>query len=266
MVKKAIVRSLKKSGKTAASSLVVNNGTAKKEKAAIYSRTSSSANIQSDTHRRQLRASLNALERSGCKKLSLKKVTECISGMLPLRQRKTLMDLMSGSYSHIFVESIRALARKSSAIEELHQAAKKHGTRIIVADAGPELFNHNASPAQNFQRRVLAAVTEFERDVIVDRLASGLQRKREMLQKATGKTKVKVNGRKSYFEHALAKLGNDETKKKKLKKQIAALCISHKAGRLSLRNLAVKASKFLQLQKPMGKDAAVTLSQNVGVH
>ena len=126
MVKKAIVPSLKKLGKTAAMSLVVNNGTTKKEKAAIYSRTSSSANIQSDTHRRQLRASLNALEKSGCKKLSLKKVTECISGMLPLRQRKTLMDLMSGSYSHIFVESIRALARKSSAIEELHQAAKKN--------------------------------------------------------------------------------------------------------------------------------------------
>lgn len=237
------------------------------KKAAIYSRTSSSANQHGDSHKRQIRAGLCALQSLGMQKkgLSLKRVSECISGMLPLQQRKKLMDLVSGTYSHVFVESLRSLARKPGAIEELHQVAKKSGTSIIVGDAGPDVFNPNATPAQNFQRRVLAAVTEFERDVIVHRLASGLQQKRTQLQATTGKINVKVNGRKSYLEHALQNCGTDEKKKKVIKKKLVTLCKLQQHGKVTWRQLAVKASKCLKLKKPMGKDAAITLSQKLGI-
>jgi len=248
---------------------VTRNGPRKPaKKAVIYSRTSSSSNKKGDTHTRQVKAGLCAMSCSGVKtseKKKLQKVTECISGMLPLAKRKKLLKLIDGTYSHVFVESLRTLARKSSAIEELHEAAKRSGTTIVVADAGPDVFSPEASPAQNFQRRVLAAVTEFERDVIVHRLSSGLKAKAAHMKHITGKTKVKVNGRKSHLEHVLERLGDDNKKKCTLKKQLTTLCKVQKSGGLTWRELAKKASACMKLKKKMGKDAAVTLSKSLGV-
>lgn len=239
------------------------------KRAALYSRTSSRTNQHSDSHRRQLKAGLEAMHSYGLpqknSRPALKRVTECISGMLPVRQRKKLLQLVSGDYSHVFVESIRSLARKSGTIEELYHEAKKNGCHIVVADAGADVFKHDATPAQNFLRRVLAAVTEFERDMIVHRLTSGLQRKKALLQAKTGKQEVKVNGRKSYFEHAMQECGKNTKRQTRIKKSITALCRDQKKGRLSVRELAARASKVLKLDSPMGKDAALTLSKQLGI-
>ena len=239
------------------------------QKAVIYSRTSSKANAEGDTHHRQLKAGMKAFAACGLPRssMSLQKVTECISGMLPLQKRKTLMKLVKGECSHIFVESVRSLARSSRAIEDLHQAAKTTGTAIIVADSGPDLFKLDATPAQNFQRRILAAVTEFERDVVVERLASGLKRKAQSLRASTGNMHPKVNGRKSHFEHAMEGCGCDMKKKKAMQTKLKALCKLQAKGELTWRQLAVKASKVMNLKKQnmMGKDAAITLSKKLGV-
>eukprot|EP00438_Fugacium_kawagutii_P023949 Skav213219 [mRNA] locus=scaffold369:23605:24360:- [translate_table: standard] len=189
----------------------------------LYSRTSSRTNQYSDSHKRQLKAGLQAMQSYGLpqknRRQTLKRVTECISGMLPVRQRKKLLQLVSGDYSHVFVESIRSLARKSGTIEDLYNEAKKNGCHIVVADTGADLFKHDATPAQNFMRRVLAAVTEFERDMIVHRLTSGLLRKKALLQAKTGKQEVKVNGRKSYLEHAMQECGKNTKKQTRIKKK-----------------------------------------------
>ncbi|CAE7241929.1 unnamed protein product [Symbiodinium natans] len=238
-----------------------NNIVESKKKAAVYSRTSSKTNISGDSTGRQMRAGLAAAKSSGCTPVSLKRVSECISGMLPLPQRKKLHALLDGSYSHVYVESLRALGRKASGIEEVYEAAKKTKTNVVVADL-PCVFSLSATPAEAFQRRVMAAVQEFERDVIVNRLQEGLEAKAKKL-KSQGKDE-KVNGRKSYLDKFLKKEGENKTMKMKALK---ALCMDRQKGKFGFRELAVKASKVLALKKStIGKDAAVTLSQQLGIH
>ena len=228
---------------------------------AIYSRTSSKANIAGDSSGRQMRAGLAAAKNLGGGQSSLKRVSECVSGMLPLAQRKKLQSLLDGSYSHVFVESLSALGRKATGIKEVYEAAKKSKTNVVVADL-PCVFSLSATPAEAFQRRVMAAVQEFERDVIVNRLQEGLQAKAKKLQ-TQGKNNNKVNGRKSYLEKLLQ---NDSHNMKSKIKALTALCKDRKQGKFGFRELAVKATKVLALKKgAMGKDAAVTLSQQLGI-
>ena len=52
--------------------------------------------------------------------------------------------------------------------------ADEAGTEIIVAN-NPALFKLNATPEQHFFRRIAFAVTEYERDCLVERLQSGLR-------------------------------------------------------------------------------------------
>lgn len=230
-------------------------------KVAIYTRTSSKTNMKGDSSRRQIQAGLAALKSSGVKpSKSLQKVTECISGMLPLNKKKKLQALLDGKTSHIFVESLRALGRKASGIEEIYEKAKETNTCIVVADLPPALFTASASPAENFQRRIMAAVQEFERDTIVNRLQQGLRAKAEQLAKA-GMNPKKVNGRKSHLEKRMAQKGITKGQLKSL----STLCRARKRGDFGWRALAPKLSKILKLKKPMGKDAAMTLSKELKI-
>ncbi|CAJ1410792.1 unnamed protein product [Effrenium voratum] len=226
---------------------------------AIYTRTSTKTNLKGDSGNRQFRASLKALKAvQGKDYKGAKRVSECISGMLPLKDRKKLQSLLNGGFSHIYVESLRALGRKTSAIEEIYEEAKRTGTHIVVADLPPTLFSSTASPAENFQRRIMAAVQEFERDTIVYRLQEGLKAKAAKM-KAAG-LPGKVNGRKSYLEHQQGK--NLSPKKLKALKQA---CLARKRGEFGWRVLATKASKILRLKVCVGKDAAVTLSKQLKI-
>lgn len=227
-----------------------------KPKIAVYCRTSTRTNEKGDSQPRQKRASLKALRMQPGKTPAIQVVNECISGMLPLQKREKLQSLLNGAYQAVYVESVRSLARKASAIEEIYEKAKSSGTKIVVADL-PNAFDAEASPAVNFQRRVMAAVQEFERDVIVKRLQEGLKAKADALKKKSGKEPVKVNGRPSYLE----KHQVNAHQKAKLKK----LCQEQQCGKIGLRALAEQASKVLRLKEPMGKDAAATLSIQLGV-
>ena len=229
----------------------------------IYSRTSSKSNVNGSTHQRQAQAVASCLSKKDQK--DLEKVTECISGTLPLDQRGKLLSLLNGSYKDIYVESLRALARKSSVLEEVHEQAKKTGTSIHVADAGgSDLFKGNGSPAQHFQRRVLSAVTEYERDMIVERLQKGLATRKAQLQTSSSSDSVKINGRKSYLEKWMENNKGKKSYKKTLAK-LRQLCKNQQNGKLSLRSLAEGASKILKLKPAMNKDAAITLARNLGI-
>lgn len=97
--------------------------------------------------------------------------------------------------------------------------AEASGVEIIPADL-PALFKHNPNPGESLMRKVMAAVQEFERDVVVARLSHGLQERRKQMQKqmasksssssgnsggcrvrTTQSGEVKVNGRMSVIEH-----------------------------------------------------------------
>jgi DNA invertase Pin-like site-specific DNA recombinase len=228
------------------------------KKIAVYCCTSSKTNLKGDSQARQKRASLKALQWKLGRKPAVQVVNECISGMLPLPQRKKLQSLLDGAYDAVYVESVRSLARKASAIEEIYEKAKKTGTKIVVADL-PNAFDAEAGPAVNFQCWVMAAVQEFEWDVIVRRLQEGLKAKAFSLKQQGHKEPLKVNGRPSYLEQHMNKIDV------KVKVRLQKLCQAQQHGRIGLGQLALEASKVLRLRKPMGKDAAVTLSIKLGV-
>ena len=77
-------------------------------KLAIYARTSSKTNLHGDSHDRQLRSTSKAMRVAGGYQVSMsqvRKVKECISGMLPLAQRNKLQKLINGNYDAVYVES-----------------------------------------------------------------------------------------------------------------------------------------------------------------
>ena len=149
----------------------------------------------------------------------------------------------------IYVESLRALGRKATVIEDIYEKAKQSGTKVVVADL-PNAFETRASPAVNFQRRVMAAVQEFERDVIVQRLQEGLRAKAGELRKQG--LPEKVNGRKSALEMSMP--GKRKTARLK------NLCRQRAKGVFGWRTLAEKVSIVLGKGAPLKKGAAMTMS------
>jgi hypothetical protein len=143
-----------------------------KIKVAIYARTSSKTNEKGNSFSRQFHNSMASMAKAGLnsKKMSITKVHECISGMLPLKRRKVLQNILDSGYDEIFVESLRSLTRSSTVAEAIAEKVQdsKIKTHIHVADM-PGLFAKDATPQQRFQRRIAAAVNEYERDVIVQR-------------------------------------------------------------------------------------------------
>lgn len=226
-----------------------------KIKVAIYARTSSKTNKKGNSFSRQFHNSMASMAKAGLnpKKMSITKVHECISGMLPLKSRKVLQNILDGGYDEVFVESLRSLTRSSTVAEAIAQKVQdsKIKMQIHVADM-PGLFAKDATPQQRFQRRIAAAVNEYERDVIVQRLLDGLLARKARLSK---KGIHKYNGRKSVLDHHPV----NAAKKKKLKD----LCKNRSKGKFGWRTLAKKASIILQVKPDMSHEAARTLSKQL---
>ena len=139
----------------------------------------------------------------------MKTICEVISGSLPLDKRSTFQSMLSGTkfkIDKIFVESARAVSRDADVAEQIYKAAKAANVEIIPQDwteshpsrprwprasapsrnawpprsasaclsVGqdlPGLFAHDPSPVETFMRRVVLAMTELEKNLIVSRLA-----------------------------------------------------------------------------------------------
>ena len=78
--------------------------------------------------------------------------------------------------------------------------------------------------------RTLAALTEFERDVMIHRLTASLKAREIELKIPTGRDKVIAHGQQSHFkhllayrQHILASCGSQNKKKPGLKGQLGAL-------------------------------------------
>ena len=176
-------------------------------------------------------------------------VSDCISGMLPVHRRQRLVDIItSGQFQAVFVESTRALSRKASVAEDLAIIANQYGVKLIPGDF-PSLFTSD-SPVDCLVRRVMFAVTEFERDMIHKRLLAGLV---EKLRKEESKPKgdrnvtqqgdTKVNGRKSHLE----KINPSNAVLKQLRVWVKAR--AH--GKFGWRVLQTKFEKKLKMALPL---------------
>lgn len=216
---------------------------------AVYTRTSSKANLGSSSASRQRKAASVTLTSLGDQLHNrVQCVSETISGMVPLDQRVRLKELLNGEkVAKVFVESARAIARSAIVAEEAWQMSKANGVEIIAADL-PQLFKHDPNPGETLLRRVMLAVQEFERDMIVMRLAHGLSRKRATSSRRTQAGTVKVNGSLSILE-----------KTKPTKRQVAALRMhakKHMEQEFGWRPLAQRFSKVLKLPADMAVETA----------
>ena len=221
------------------------------KRCAIYTRTSSKTNFQGSSTPRQVGEAVKALAHVTKAKVTTKDITtisDCISGMLPVHRRQRLVEIItSGQFQAVFMESTRALSRKASVAEDLATIANQHGVKLIPSDF-PSLFTD--SPVDSLVRRVMFAVTEFERDMIHKRLMAGLV---EKLRKEESKPKsqrnvtqqgdTKVNGRKSNLE----KINPSNAVLKQLRVWVKARA----SGKFGWRVLQTKFERKLKMTLPL---------------
>lgn len=179
-----------------------------------------------------------ALFKAGVSKKNISKVKEVISGSVPVCQRLKLLKLLD-SATEIYVESARAISRKASHGEELYNIAKEKGVSIICSDF-PQLFSLQPSPIESFMRKLVLAMQELERDVLVERMQAGLAAKKKITQARTQSGLPKVNGRKSTLE--LLKPSPSKVKK------MIVLSKKRSKGCFGWRALAAKFESILKIK------------------
>ena len=226
--------------------------TNKQKKAAIYARVSSTSQKDGAGISRQ-----NARCKATCKSIGAKvalEVSEVVSGSLPLKQRKIFNELMEKckdkGVSNIVVEGTRAFSRNAKVSETIYERSKELGLNIIPVDV-PDLLEHNPNPAQKFLRRVMFSYTELEKDMAVQRLQHGWNRKLTEAKKnhRTGQCKarlnqsgkVQINGRKSIVE--------TKSLSGKQRRQLLEHTKLYFNGDVTVRELAKHFSKAMKLTK-----------------
>ena len=229
---------------------------AAKGRGIIYTRTSSKANEDGASCSRQKAVAVMASTRTGIP--VVKTMMETVSGSLPLDKRNALKDIIEDhkGIKTIFVESSRAIARSAKVAEGIFELAKEHGVAIIPADV-PDLYNPNPTAVQKFVRRTIFAMTELERDLVVDRLKDGRKRAVAQRQKeAKGKGKKQARTRGLVTQVGRVKLGgNSSVLQKHLfkikgarKARIKDAIFKRKRGEFGWRVLGDKLCKEIKIE------------------
>ena len=91
-----------------------------------------------------------------------------------LRQR-----MMTGEFSAVVVSKMDRLGRSLGMILRFWDESDAAGARVIVIDQGID----TSTPAGRLQRNMLAALAEFERELILERTRAGIARARALGKK-----------------------------------------------------------------------------------
>ena len=98
-----------------------------------------------------------------------------------LRQR-----MMAGEFSSVVVTKMDRLGRSLGMILRFWDDADAAGVRVIVIDQGID----TSTPAGRLQRSMLAALAEFERELILERTRAGVARARALGKKFGAPRKI----------------------------------------------------------------------------
>jgi len=185
-----------------------------------------------------------------------KTVCEVISGSLPAHERTEMLRLLNdGNVSKVYVESVRAVARSAKAAEELWEHSVAKNVTIVPTDM-PSLLTHTPTPVEKFLRRVVCAVTELERDVLVARLRDGVSRRLRTTRQVTQTGSPKVTGARTLLQ----KVKPTAATLRKLR----VIAMKRAApNSLGLRTLARSMSDALQLPRTMGHETARRLCREL---
>ncbi len=208
-----------------------------------------------DSTARQWKCAAAALAKAGvsCKKIS--KVKEVMSGTVPLQKRGKLLALLDHA-TDIYVESARALSRKTSIGEEIFDLAAKKKVNITCADM-PTLFKPDPSPIENFMRKVVLAMQELERDVVTERLMSGLRAKKQQTCRQTQTGTPKANGRFTRLEILKPKV--------QIIKKLKQMAKQREKGKFGCRALGKAFTKALKLKKTLSVQSTRRMAQEISV-
>jgi hypothetical protein len=221
----------------------------------VYARTSSLGKKVKGSRKRQVEQAVDAAASQGLKVHSA--IAEVISGCLKFDERETLKSVLERKLPdmpkdkaktvHLFVESVRALARNSMVAEQVYQVSKDNNIVVIPKDY-PALFAHNQTPTENFVRKLVCALQELDRDTLVWRLQEGRKQKMKVTTRQNQKGQPKVNGAKTYVEELAPS--------KAMQNKIIALGKKRDAGVFGWRPFAEKISDMLQLDQPLSHETA----------
>jgi DNA invertase Pin-like site-specific DNA recombinase len=90
---------------------------------------------------------------------------------------RMMTDLRKGKVDILAVYKLDRLGRSLQHLAQLLSEFESHGTALVATSQGIDTSDSN--PAGRLQMHVLAAVAEFERSVIVERINAGLAAARE---------------------------------------------------------------------------------------
>ena len=114
---------------------------------------------------------------------------------MTLDKRATIQDIIKKvedkTIENICVESVRAISIDANVAEQIYQDAKANNLQVVPSDF-PDLCVLDPNPVQTFIRKVMFAMTELEKNLIVQRLQDGQQKKEHELKQKYHKHKKKV--------------------------------------------------------------------------
>src|SRR5713101_5424149 len=146
----------------------------KAKRIAVYGRVSTDA----QSHASQLRE-VRAYVRRRWPKAEVNEYLDKASGARFTREGlDTLMaEVRKGRIDVVAVYKLDRLGRSLQHLAQLIGELETHGTALVASSQGIDTSDSN--PAGRLQMHVLAAVAEFERSVIVERINAGLAAARE---------------------------------------------------------------------------------------
>lgn len=120
-----------------------------------------------------------------------------VSGTVDSFDRPGLSDTLGLAGEHksaIIVERADRIARDLIVSEIFFRECRARGIQVYAADTGEELALNDADPSRKLIRQILGALAEWEKSVIVKKLAAG----RAKVRRETGR----CEGRKPYGQNA----------------------------------------------------------------
>jgi len=161
--------------------------------AVAYLRVSGKGQINGDGFPRQ-REAIRRYAKAGGVEVIEEYRDEGVSGTKDLDDRDGLSDLMARIRSNgvrvVLVERADRLARDLMVSEIILAEFRRLCVQVVAADSGTDLSVGDGDPTRKLVRQILAAISEFDRSVLVSKVRAARVRKR----RATGR----CEGRKPY--------------------------------------------------------------------
>ena len=162
--------------------------------AIAYLRTSSAANVGSDSDRRQRDAITGYAKAAGIE-IAAEFYDAAVSGADPIDQREGFTSLLAWAAEHdvrtVIVENASRFARDVVVQETGYRLLMAQGFTLIAAD-DPDAFTAD-TPTQDLVRQILGAVAQFEKANLVAKLKAA----RDRMSRDQGR---RIEGRKGYSE------------------------------------------------------------------